>query len=131
MNKQMHTSLWEQYELAALVASKQGNLSKASRILKEALREAEEYSELPAGLIDHAYLLAELHLSHYRYGEAESLFRMVLEVREKLLGQTHEDVVESLKQVAMVQILSFRAEALGRQIVHTPMPWADTVAAAS
>jgi Tetratricopeptide repeat len=131
MNKQTHIILWEQYELAALVARKQGNFSKAARILKEALREAEEYGELPAGLIDQAHSLAQLHMSHYRYGEAESLIRMVLEVREKLLGQTHEDVVESLKQVAIVQILSFRAEALGRQVVHAPLPWSNAVAAAS
>lgn len=105
--------LWKQYKNAAAVAGRQGNLTKATRILKEAFRECEEFGELDQELIELAHKLAEQHLAQARFSEAESLYRLVLEVREKLLGQTHDDVVESLKRVAVVQIMAFRAEALG------------------
>lgn len=131
MNTEMHKTLWEQYERAALFARKQGQLQKAARILKEAFREAEEYSEIYEGLVEQAHAVAEIHLNNYRYAEAESMFRMVLEAREKLLGQTHQDVVDSLKKVAIVQIMAFRAEALGRKVVHGALPWNEAVAAAS
>lgn len=105
--------LWRQYKNAAATAARQNNLTKANRILKEAFRESEEFEELDPDLIELAHTLAEQNLSQGRFTEAESLYRLVLEVREKLLGQTHQDVVESLKRVAIVQIMAFRAEALG------------------
>lgn len=105
--------LWEQFKKAAAVARRQGNLAKCSRILRESFRECEEQRELDFELIEMAHSLAELQLANGRFAEAESMYRCVLEVREKLLGQTHPDVVESLKQVAIVQIMAFRAEALG------------------
>jgi hypothetical protein len=105
--------LWRQYKSAAAVAAKQGNLSKANRILKEAFRESEEFGELDNDLIELAHSLAEQNLAQGKFIEAESIYRLVLEVREKLLGQLHSDVVESLKRVAIVQIMAFRAEALG------------------
>jgi hypothetical protein len=105
--------LWKQYKRAAAAAGRQGNLGKATRILREAFRESEEFNELDHELIEIAHTLAEQHLAQGRFGEAESIYRLVLGAREKLLGQTHKDVVESLKRVAVVQILAFRAEALG------------------
>jgi hypothetical protein len=131
MHSEPHKTLWQQYERAALFARKQGNLGKATRILREALRESEEYGELHVGLIEQSHALAYVYLNQYRFGDAESLFRMVLEVREKLYGQTHEDVVDSLKKVAIVQIMAFRAEALGRKTISSPLPWSESIAAAS
>jgi tetratricopeptide (TPR) repeat protein len=116
--------LWKQYKQAAAIASQQGNLTKATRILKEAFREAEEFGELDCELIDLAHSVAEKQLAAGRFSEAESLYRLVLEVREKLLGQTHGDVVESLKRVAVVQIMAFRAEALGGS-ARAASPWSD------
>ncbi|HEY9791696.1 MAG TPA: tetratricopeptide repeat protein [Candidatus Obscuribacterales bacterium] len=131
MHSDSHKTLWQQYEHAALFARKQGNLGKATRILREALRESEDYGELSCGLIEQAHALAYVYLNQYRFADAESLFRLVLEVREKLYGQTHDDVVDSLKKVAIVQIMAFRAEALGRKTTCSPMPWSESVAAAS
>lgn len=123
--------LWESYESLACSARKQGNWGKEARILKEAFRECEEFRELDSALIDMAYDLAELNLSQGRFEEAEALYRSVLEVREKLLGHTHRDVVESLKRVGIVQILAFRAEALGSKTVRAPLSWSDGLAATS
>ena len=133
MSNQTHNSLWEQYERSASFARKQGNFTKAARILREAFREAEEYAELAPTLVDAAHDLAELYINQYRYVEAEGLYRSVLELREKLLGQTHDDVVESLKNVAIVQILAFRSEALGHTLVNSPSTWnhSSSTAAAS
>lgn len=131
MSETKHNSLWEQYKRAALFARKYGQHGKAARILRDAFREAEEFGELHSGLIAQANALAEAYLSHHRYAEAETIFRMVVEVKEKLLGQTHADVVESLKKVAIVQIMAFRAEALGRQKVAAVPNWSDPIAAAS
>ena len=121
--------LWSQYKKAAASAARQGNLIKATRILKEAFRESEDYGELDEELIELAHAFAQQHLNLSRFGEAESLYRLVLEVREKLLGQTHDDVVESLKRVAVVQIMAFRAEALGGRQTHGSMPWGDVLPA--
>lgn len=127
-----YTFLWDHYGLLVSIALGQGNLSKAARILKEALREAEEFGEIPEQLILSAHSLADLYLTQSRFLEAEELYRAVLEIREKLLGQTHQDVIESLKKVTMVQIFAFRAEALGPNVVHSPYQWtSDPVAAAS
>jgi hypothetical protein len=111
--------LWDSYKRTSGSARRQGNFVKASRVLKEAFRDCEEYRELDPELIDIAHDLAESHLAQGKFAEAESMLRAVLEVREKLLGQTHADVVESLKRVAIVQIMAFRAEALGRNAVAT------------
>src|SRR5579883_1263089 len=130
MNENSHSILWEQFEQAAAQAKKQGNFVQAARILKEALREAEEYCEITPNLITAAHSLAELHLAQHRYKEAEALYRLVLEVREKLLGPTHQDVVDSLKKVAIVQIMSFRAEALGRRSAEPVLSFDDMMAIA-
>lgn len=131
MSTETHNNLWEQYLEAAISARRQGNLTKASRILREAFREAEEYGEIEDTLVELAHNLAEIYLGQFRYMEAESMYRCVLEVREKLLGQTHADVVDSLKKVAIVQIMAFRSEALGTKMMHTPLPWNDAISAAS
>jgi tetratricopeptide (TPR) repeat protein len=121
--------LWKQYKKAAAAAAQQGNLTKATRILKEAFRESEEFGELDHELIELAHSFAQQYLNLGRFSEAEGLYRLVLEVREKLLGQTHDDVVESLKRVAVVQIMAFRAEALGGKHAHGTMPWGDVLPA--
>jgi hypothetical protein len=132
MSNREHGNLWEQYDWAAARAYREGNVNKAARIIKVALRECEDYAELHSGLIDRAHQIADEFMTQCRYTEAESLFRAVLEIREKLLGQTHQDVIESLKKVTIVQILSFRAEALGHNVVHAPQSWSvDQVAVAS
>lgn len=123
--------LWDSYKSAATSARKNGNTPKAAKILREAFRECEEYGELDLELIEVAHELAELNLSQGRFAEAEGLYRSVLEVREKMLGQTHQDVVESLKRVAIVQIMAFRAEALGGQSLRTPFSWSDGLPATS
>jgi hypothetical protein len=127
-----HATLWNQYEEAAGTACRQGQFAKAARIVKEALREAEEYGETPGALVELAHQLAESYLQQLRFVEAESLFRAVLELREKLLGQTHVEVIDSLKKVAIVQIMAFRSETLGSKVLQTTSPWsAEQVAAAS
>jgi tetratricopeptide (TPR) repeat protein len=131
MQEMLHDILWEQYCQTVTTAVQQGNFAKAARILREAFREAEELGEIHQPLVEAAYSLASLHVNQRRYNEAENLFRLVLEVREKLLGQTHEDVVDSLRKLAIVQILAFRAEALGQRMDHRGFSWADGAAAAS
>lgn len=127
-----HNNLWEQYQRVAQVAHAQGNFTKAARVIKEALREAEDYGEVHSGLVTIAHVLAEGYLRQNRFAEAENLYRAVLEVREKVLGQTHDEVIDSLKKVGAVQILSFRSEALGRDSLQVPLPWvSDAIAAAS
>jgi len=124
-----HFSLWNQFNEAVDKARHQGNMSKASKLLKEALREAEEYGEIPPVLVEKAQALGDAYVVQHRFQEAELLFRSVLELREKLLGPAHADVAESLKLVAMVQILGFRAEALGRSVL--PATWMQNFSAAS
>lgn len=134
MSNQSHSVLWNQYGVAVLHARKQGNFNKAARVLRDAFLEFEEYGEISPDLVLMAHELAELHLNNFRYEEAEDLYRLVLEMREKVLGQTHADVIESLKKVAIVQIMAFRVEALGRKVVRSPFPWGEVnniVAAAS
>ena len=131
MNNRLHDILWEQYCQAVSGAVHHGNFAKATRVLREAFREAEEYGEIHPSLVEAANSLANLYVGQRRYSEAENLFRLVLEVREKLLGQTHEDVVDSLKKLAIVQILAFRAEALGQRMDHRGFSWSDGIAAAS
>jgi len=113
-----------------MTARKQGNHSRAARIIKDALREAEEYREINPGTVAAAHALAEHYIGQYRFVEAELLYRAVLEVREKVLGSLHNDVIDSLKKVAIVQIMAFRSEALGRHDAPT-LSWApDSMATA-
>jgi hypothetical protein len=127
-----YKTLWDQYEAAVHQAGSHGHLGKAARIVKDALRESEDYGEIPQGLVDLAHMLADCYLKQLRFFEAESLYRAVLEVREKLLGQNHQDVIDSLKKVAIVQIMAFRSEALGPGGVDVASFWvADSVAVAS
>lgn len=126
-----HEALWHHYEHTAMFARQLGSQARALRILREALRDCEEFGELPEGVISQAHSMADTYLEEHRFADAESVYRLVLEVREKLLGQTHPDVVDSLKRVAFVQIMSFRAETLGPNSVDTSDDWTDTMSAAS
>jgi hypothetical protein len=106
------------YQKAAGAALSKGQASKAARILKDALRESEEVGELSISLVDAANQLAESLMGQNKFGDAESLYRAVLEVREKMLGTSHPQVVESLQKLAVLQIVSFRAEAAGKKFIN-------------
>lgn len=103
------------YQQAAGAALNKGQAGKAARILRDALRESEEVGELPPSLVEASNELAESLMSHNKFAEAEALYRAVLEVREKMLGTNHPQVVESLQKLAVLQIVSFRAEAMGKK----------------
>jgi hypothetical protein len=122
MSNDSHRILWEQYAQEANFERLQGNLARAWKILRIAFREAEEYSELPQVIMATADLLAEDFLRQQKFGEAESLYRLSLELTEKLLGTNHESVAACMRKVSLVQILAFRVEALGNQASKTPPP---------
>lgn len=117
MQTSNYSALLASYQQPAAEAFKRGQLAKASKVLREALREAEEVGQLHDGLVTSATEVAEILQSQQKFSEAETLYRAVLELREKMLGSNHPAVIESLQRLAMLQIVSFRAEALGKNFV--------------
>ena len=83
---------------AASEAFEHGHFSKASKILRQALSEAETIDPL---LVNSANTLAERYVEDGNYASAAPLYRILLEVRTKQLGCDHPDVQESLSRLAM------------------------------
>lgn len=94
-SKQDHA--WHNYR-AASEAFEQGHYSKASKILRQALSEADSIDPL---LVNSANTLAERYFTDGNYANAAPLYRIVLEVRTKELGCDHPEVQESRRKLAM------------------------------
>lgn len=114
MQTSNYLALLATYQQSAATALTRGQWMKAARVLRDALRECEEVGELHEGLTATANQLAEKLIDQHKYSEAEILYRAVLEVREKLFGTNHPQVTESLQKLAVLQITTFRAEAMGK-----------------
>jgi hypothetical protein len=101
--KQMDRSaVWQAYRDAASEACSKGETIIAEAVLRRALKEAAELSELDEGILQDVHSLAGLHCVNRNYENAERLYRSVLELREKLLGPYHVDVRDSLEKLAVV-----------------------------
>jgi hypothetical protein len=97
-----HQALWTAYVQLAKEACKHGHFLQAQRILKDALHDAEEYGDIDDGLIYSIHALAGTFCISRDFRRAESLYRQVLEWREKMLGEQHADVADSLDRVALM-----------------------------
>lgn len=97
-----YSALWKAYRKAAAEAEAKGELAIAETMLRRALREAEEASELDKCLLNDIHSLASQHCANRNYENAERLYRSVLEAREKLFGPYHADVHDSLERLCIV-----------------------------
>jgi hypothetical protein len=77
-----------------------GHYDKASRILRQAVAESEIDGTLDPVLLPSIDVLAEKYFHSGQYASAASLYRMVLEVRTKLLGIDHPEVREARRKLA-------------------------------
>lgn len=99
MNYPEFNASWLDYR-AASEALQQGHYSKASKILRHAIEESEETGVIDPLLLTSANILAERYLEEGSYARAASMYRVVLDVRIKLLGADHPDVKETQRQLA-------------------------------
>lgn len=83
-------------------ASRRGDLQVAERIMFQALSSAELTRVLPAKLIEAVHELAGTYCVKRKYSDAARLYRRVLSAREKVLGETHPDLVDSLDRLSIV-----------------------------
>ncbi|MBI4532957.1 MAG: tetratricopeptide repeat protein [Candidatus Melainabacteria bacterium] len=97
-----HKDLWTTYVDISLNAIKQGHYLRATQMLRSALVDADDFSELDSRLVWLAHSLAERCCAQGECVEAERLYSLILEAREKILGPDHPDVVDSLEKIAWV-----------------------------
>lgn len=90
---------WLSYR-AASEAFENGHLTKAGRLLREALEESKEQGLLDPLLLHTATNLAERHLREGEYSNAASMFRVIFELRQRVQGDEHPEVVSSRKKLA-------------------------------
>ncbi|MBY0549236.1 MAG: tetratricopeptide repeat protein [Candidatus Obscuribacterales bacterium] len=83
-------------------AWRRGDFQLAERVMFQALSGAELSRTLPAPLIDAVHDLAGTYCVKRRYSDAARLYRRVLAAREKVLGESHPDLVDSLDRLAVV-----------------------------
>ena len=70
--------------------------------LQRDLRVAEQVGRLPQSVVDGLHALAARYCLQRQYAKAERLYRCGLAARERVLGQTHRDVLDSLIKLAVV-----------------------------
>lgn len=83
-------------------AWRRGDLQFAEREMFQALSSAEVVRVLPEQLIQAVHELAGSYCVKRKYSDAARLYRRVLSAREKVLGETHPDLVDSLDRLAVV-----------------------------
>lgn len=98
--EQMPELAWQTYR-AATEAVRSGHLSKASKILRQAIQEADANGKVDPLLISSADSLAEKYYGEGDYLGAAALFRTILESRRRTLGEEHPEVSDSRKRLEM------------------------------
>ena len=97
---------WEKYNEAARRAYQQADYAEAEKLLKAALKEAENFGEQDPRLATSLGSLAELYGAQGKYTEAEPLYQRALAIAEKALGPEQPTVaagVGSLAELYRVQ----------------------------
>ena len=99
---------------------------EAETILLENLRQKTESGRIESTLINNLHTLAARYCLMHKYLDALRLYKMGLEIREKLLEPNHPDIVDSLERLAVVlqetghcdeaRVVSFRAQTLAAEI---------------
>lgn len=106
----------------ALAESTPEEYDLVERRLQIELKKAEQTGELKQSLFNELHALAASYCLARQYIKAERLYRLGLATREKVLGQAHSDVLDSLVKLAIVvnetgnkfeaKTLNFRIEIL-------------------
>lgn len=86
----------------ARAAWRKGDTSLAEQGMFRALATAEVEKTLPDSLVDAIHELAGSYCVNRRYNDAARLYQRVLTAREKVLGDSHPDLVDSLDRLAVV-----------------------------
>jgi tetratricopeptide (TPR) repeat protein len=99
MNYPEFDASWLDYH-AASEAVQQGHYGKASKILRQAILDSQITGVIDPKLVLTANTLAERYFEEGHYAAAAALYRSVLDVRTKILGDAHPDVRETRRQLA-------------------------------
>ena len=91
---------WEKFMEAAGKAYQQADYAEAEKLLKAALKEAENFGPDDQRLATSLSNLAVLYKTQGKYAQAEPLYQRSLAIREKVLGSEHPDVGLSLNNLA-------------------------------
>jgi hypothetical protein len=89
----------------AVALSRAGNVTQAEQRLQQVLALVEQ-ADGPGHLhvVAPLHRLADFYKTQRRWGEAEPLYQRALHIRETALGPVHPTVVESLGQLAALQV---------------------------
>ncbi len=91
---------WEKSNAAGIRAFGQGRYAKAEKLLKAALKEAENFGEQDQRFTTSLNNLAALYRTQGKYAEAEPLYKRALFVLTKALGPDHPNVALMLENYA-------------------------------
>jgi len=104
-----------------------GNLGAAERALTHALKQSEDVGRLDSRLLELLDDVATRHCLRRDYAEAERLYWIGLETRERVLGSNHPLISESLRKLEVIlrhtrgkeaaMFLAFRAMSLSHSAV--------------
>jgi hypothetical protein len=83
-------------------AGRKGDMKSAEHGMFRALASAEAERLLPSSLVETAHELAGSYCVRRQYSDAARVYRRVLTAREKILGENHPDLVDSLDRLAVV-----------------------------
>src|SRR5712692_2428468 len=90
---------WERYTDAGQEAYRRGHYAEAEKLLRTALKEAEELGENDLRLAKSLNNLGLVYHTESKYAEAEPLFKRGLAILEKVLGPDHPDVAQVLNNL--------------------------------
>ncbi len=104
MSQVVNHSRWEAYAQQFKTEFRRGNFEEASSTLNSALSDAEAAGEIDPVLIWCVHSLSGRYCAQGDYPAASRLLRRGLEIKEKILGKHHPDVMNSLEKLALFQL---------------------------
>ncbi|MBP9090015.1 tetratricopeptide repeat protein [bacterium] len=104
--------MWERYNLMAQNAMNQGKPQEAEDLFRSAIAEAEKLDAKDPKLANSLNNLANCLRNQGKYPEAEQNYKRALEVRQKVLGPLHTDLIGIYENYAkMLRAAGREAEA--------------------
>lgn len=93
-----------------------GDVQSLEKKMFSALATAENEKSLPSSLVDAIHEMAGMYCVKRKYGDAARLYRRVLSARERVLGENHPDLVDSLDKLSVVlREADSRSDAIAAQ----------------
>jgi tetratricopeptide (TPR) repeat protein len=103
MDYSNNESLWTEHVLAFKKACRNKDFQQAKTIIDKAFGDAEQLAEIDTRIVWCVYSLASCYLSYGNNTEARQLYRKLIDLKERVLGNSRHKFLDDLEKLALLQ----------------------------